>query len=108
MASAISIYCRPTQRRVFLDPTTGQVVPNNGAVEVNFTSTHPGNGAVYFGPGPKCSGLVEVATQDSGAGTTSHRVLVSGNDLPGTVGNIGLTPGTTYSYEVDDRLASRK
>ncbi len=88
------------QRRVFLDPTTGQVVPNNGAVEVNFTSTHPGNGAVYFGPGPKCSGLVEVATQDSGAGTTSHRVLVSGNDLPGTVGNIGLTPGTTYSYEV--------
>jgi hypothetical protein len=25
---------------------------------------------------------------------------VTGNDLPGTVGNIGLTPGTTYWYEV--------
>jgi hypothetical protein len=30
----------------------------------------------------------------------NHRVLVSGNDLPGTVGNFGLTPGTAYSYEV--------
>lgn len=88
------------QRRVFLDPTTGQVVPNNGALEVTFTSAHPGTGTVNFGPGPKCSGLVEVATQDFGAGTSSHRVLVSGNDLSGTVGNIGLTPGTTYSYEV--------
>ena len=88
------------QRRIFLDPTTGQVIPNNGAVEITFSSANPGNGAVYFGPGPKCAGLVEVATQDFGAGTTSHRVLVSGNDLPGTVGNIGLTPGTTYSYEV--------
>ena len=88
------------QRRVFLDPTTGQVIPDNGAIEITFTSTNPGNGSVYFGPGPQCSGLVEVATQDFGAGTTHHRVLVSGNDLPGTVGNIGLTPGTTYSYEV--------
>ncbi|HEX6506542.1 MAG TPA: alkaline phosphatase family protein [Chloroflexota bacterium] len=86
--------------RVFLDPTTGQVIPNSGAVEISFTSTNPGLGSVYFGPGPRCSGLVEVATRDMGAGTTAHRVLVSGNDLPGTVGNIGLTPGTTYSYEV--------
>ena len=27
-------------------------------------------------------------------------MLVRGNDLPGTVGNIGLTPGATYWYEM--------
>jgi hypothetical protein len=43
---------------------------------------------------------VEVATQYRGAGTTSHTVTVTGNELPGTIGNIGLIPGATYSYEL--------
>jgi hypothetical protein len=28
-----------------------------------------------------------------------HTVVVSGNDLPGTVGDIGITAGATYWYE---------
>lgn len=67
---------------------------------VNFTSSHAGQGEVYFGSGPGCSGLVEVATQDLHAGTTVHAVQVTGNDLPGTVGNNGIQPGTTYWFEV--------
>jgi parallel beta-helix repeat protein len=67
---------------------------------VQFTSTNPGQGEVYFGSGPGCLGLVQVATQDKGAGTTNHSVVVTGNDLPGTIGNIGIQPGATYYYEV--------
>jgi hypothetical protein len=67
---------------------------------VSFTSTQPGQGRVLFGSGPGCIGLVEVGTNDVGSGTTSHTVIVTGNDMAGTVGNIGLTPGATYSYEV--------
>jgi phosphatidylinositol-3-phosphatase len=67
---------------------------------VTFSSANPGQGMVLFGSGPKCLGLVEVGTRDFGAGTTTHTVLVTGNDLPGTVGDIGLTPGATYSFEV--------
>jgi phosphatidylinositol-3-phosphatase len=67
---------------------------------VSFTSVQPGQGMVFFGSGPGCTGLVEVGTNDVGKGSTSHTVIVTGNDLPGTVGNIGLTPGATYSYEV--------
>lgn len=66
---------------------------------VSFTSASAGQGSVLFGPGPGCSGLVETATNDVGAGTTTHTVIVTGNDLAGTVGNIGLTPGAVYSYE---------
>jgi sugar lactone lactonase YvrE len=67
---------------------------------VSFASTTPGQGEVLFGVGPGCTGLVEVATQDRGAGTTSHTVTVTGNELPGTIGNIGLIPGATYSCEL--------
>jgi phospholipase C len=86
-------------RRLFLDPQMGTPLPDEGAFEVIFTSTKTGQGTVYFGSGPGCSGLVEVATRDTGSGTTSHRVLVLGNDLPGTVGDNGIVPGTTYWYE---------
>jgi hypothetical protein len=54
---------------------------------------------VYFGSGPACLGLVEVATQDQKPGTTLHTVTVTGNDLPGTVGDNGIQPSTTYWYE---------
>jgi len=66
---------------------------------VSFTSSSPGQGYVYFGPGPGCTGLVEVATQDLHAGTSQHSVMVTGNDLPGTVGDNGIQPGTTYWFE---------
>jgi hypothetical protein len=66
--------------------------------EVSFSSSSPGQGQVAFGP--SCSSLVMTATQDRGAGTTQHTVAVTGNDLPGTVGNIGITPGATYFFEV--------
>jgi len=52
-----------------------------------------------FGSGPGCSGPVEVATQDQGAGTTNHTIAVQGNDMPGTAGNNGIIPGLTYWYE---------
>ena len=45
-------------------------------------------------------GLVEVATHDLHPGTTQHIVVVTGNDLPGTVGNNGILPGATYWFEV--------
>jgi lysophospholipase L1-like esterase len=65
-----------------------------------FSSAGPGQALVYFGSGPGCLGLVEVATQDlQPAGVTAHIVYVSGNDLPGTVGTNGIIPGITYSYE---------
>jgi TolB protein len=66
---------------------------------VSFTSHGAGMGLVFFGSGPGCLGLVQVATQDTGAGTTHHTIVVTGNDLPGTVGNIGIQAGTTYWYE---------
>jgi hypothetical protein len=48
------------------------------------------------------------ATQDQGSGTTQHTVQVTGNDLPSTVGNIGITPGATYFFEVVTMTASGK
>jgi lysophospholipase L1-like esterase len=67
---------------------------------VSWVSAVPGQGLVYFGSGPGCLGLVQVATQDLGpAGGTVHLVYVTGNDLPGTVGNSGILPGQTYTYE---------
>jgi arylsulfatase A-like enzyme len=77
---------------------SGAVTSKNKFV-VSFTSSQPGQGMVYFGSGPGCNGLVEVATQDSGAGTTTHTVVVQGNDLRGTVGDNGIVPGATYWYE---------
>jgi phospholipase C len=89
--------------KLFLDPTTGEPVQGQGNslgapyFVVAFNSKNPGTGTVNFGT--SCNGLVMTATADSGAGKTSHYVTVTGNDLPGTVGNIGITPGTTYYYE---------
>jgi phospholipase C len=89
-------FSHPSGRRLFLDPQTGTPLPEEGAFEVSFTSSTSGQGEVYFGSGPGCQGLVEVATRDAGTGTTDHRVLVQGNDLPGTVGDNGIVPGATY------------
>jgi hypothetical protein len=92
-------FSHPSGRRLFLSPQSGTPLPDEQAFEVSFTSSAPGRGMVYFGSGPGCLGLVEVATRDAGAGTTTHRVLVLGNDLPGSVGDNGIVPGTTYWYE---------
>lgn len=73
-------------------------------VAISFTSTRPGQGYVLFGT--SCNGLVETATRDIGAGTTNHTVLVQGNDLPGTVGDNGLVPGTRYYYAVQSVSSS--
>jgi sugar lactone lactonase YvrE len=74
-------------------------VTQGSSFTVNWTSKTAGNGMVLFGTGPGCTGLVEVATADRGAGTTSHTVTVTGNDLPGTVGDVGIQQGQTYWYE---------
>ncbi len=79
---------------------TAQSNGTSGSFVVSFSSTRPGQGEVYFGSGPGCTGLVEVATQDRTAGTTTHTVHVTGNDMPGTVGDNGIQPGATYSYKV--------
>lgn len=70
-----------------------------GMFVTGFDSSAPGQGMVYFGSGPGCQGLVEVGTQDIHPGTTTHAVVVTGNDLPGTIGDNGIVPGTTYWYE---------
>lgn len=81
-------------------PPTGKSVPlaQTQGFAVTFYSKNPGQGYVLFGP--SCNGLVETATRDAGAGTTTHTVLVTGNDLPGTVGDNGLVPLAVYWYEV--------
>jgi hypothetical protein len=66
---------------------------------VSFLSAQTGQGNVYFGSGPGCLGLVEVATQDLNPNSTVHVVHVTGNDLPGSVGDNGIVSGTTYAYE---------
>ena len=81
-----------------LPSSTGQP-GTSGAFVVSFFSSAPGRGMVYFGSGPGCSGLVQVATGDLYAGTTAHVVIVTGNDLPGTVGNVGIQPGATYQFQ---------
>ncbi|HEX8919325.1 MAG TPA: alkaline phosphatase family protein [Chloroflexota bacterium] len=80
---------------------TGTSIPlsQTQGFAVTFSSSAPGQGMVLFGP--SCNALVETATNDLSAGTTTHTVLVTGNDLPGTIGNVGLTPGTTYAYEAE-------
>lgn len=70
-----------------------------GMFVVGFDSTAAGQGMVYFGSGPGCQGLVEVGTQDIHPGATTHAVVVTGNDLPGTAGDNGIVPGATYWYE---------
>lgn len=75
------------------------VAADANSFTVSFSSTSPGDGRVLFGSGPGCLGLVQVGTQDQNLGTTSHTVTVTGNDLPGTVGDAGIQPGTTYWYE---------
>jgi arylsulfatase A-like enzyme len=82
------------------------VVGRVGQFTVTFTSSQPGQGMVYFGSGPGCNGLVGVATQDSGAGTTYHTIVVRGNDLPGTVGDNGIVPGAIYWYEAATATSS--
>jgi hypothetical protein len=85
-----------------LDRFFGTVDPDDvtaHSFSVHFASASPGAGRVYFGSGPGCLGLVEVATQDQSPGTTLHTVNVTGNDLPGTVGDNGIQPATTYWYE---------
>jgi hypothetical protein len=77
-----------------------------GRFTVDYFSKNSGQGSVLFGSGPGCSGLVETAMGDQGAGTTHHWFVVSGNDLPGTIGDIGITPDATYWYEVTTRTAS--
>lgn len=75
-------------------------------LEFVFSSTAPGQGEVYFGSGPRCAGLVEVATGDMHPGTTQHAVAVTGNALLGSVGNNGIQPGATYRYEVVTVISS--
>ncbi len=80
-------------------PTGSSVaIPQTQGFAVTFSSAAAGQGYVYFGP--NCQSLVMVATHDLGAGTTTHTVIVSGNDMPGTIGDVGLTPGQSYAYEV--------
>lgn len=74
---------------------------------VTFLSSLPGQGEIFFGTGPGCMGLVNVATQDQSPGTTRHAIFVTGNDLPGTVGSNGIVPGTTYWYETVSVSAGR-
>jgi hypothetical protein len=88
-----------------VQPMTDLISPSPNATSlasasgfaVTFTSKNPGQGMIFFGP--SCNALVEVGTRDITAGTTTHTVFVTGNDMPGTVGDIGITPGAQYYYE---------
>lgn len=86
----------PTTRAVVAIPQVIHSGPGMSAsFYVAFVSKNPGVGMVLFGSGPGCSGLVETGTRDQGAGTTNHTVLVTGNDLPGSIGDVGIQPGVT-------------
>jgi probable HAF family extracellular repeat protein len=110
---AIGALPNGNQRVALLEPahpaTVAQasVVPTgSGSASASFTvrfdSSAPGQGEVLFGSGPGCSGMVETATQDHGAASTSHTVTVTGNDLSGTIGDNGIVPGTTYWVRAHD------
>jgi len=90
-----SIVARPA-----LSPVSGMQGATTPSFTVSFPSDRVGQGQVYFGSGPGCRELVEVATHDLNPGGTEHTVVVTGNDLPGTVGDNGILPGATYSFEV--------
>lgn len=84
---------------VSVSPTvTRSNAGQSASFTVNFTSATAGQAEVYFGT--SCSGLVEVATNDTATGGRNHSIVVTGNDLPGTVGDVGITPGQTYYFEV--------
>jgi plastocyanin len=68
-----------------------------GRFTVTFSSLKAGQGEVYFGP--SFNALVMVATRDRHAGTTQHAVIVTGNDLPGPAGDVGILPGATYFFQ---------
>lgn len=76
-----------------------QGIGYSGSFTVNFISALPGPGEILFGSGPGCLGLVETATYDTGS-ASNHSITVTGNDLSGTVGNVGIQPGATYYFEV--------
>ena len=80
-----------------LPPTTDGPGTSHAFV-VGWFSANPGSGQVDFGPGPGCSGLVETATSDLVPRATAHIVVVSGNDLPGTVGDVGILAGASYQF----------
>lgn len=91
----------PTERSVVAIPQlTPYATGMSASFIVAFTSKNPGQSTVLFGSGPGCNGLVETATNDTGAGTSDHSVIVAGNDLPGTIGDNGIQVGATYSFEV--------
>src|SRR5205807_2612989 len=93
-----TVMLTPTPRVVVapaVSAVPGRLSAATASFTVTFSSQLPGQGEVYFGSGPGCLGLVEVATGDLHAGTTHHEVVISGNDLPGTVGNNGILPGAT-------------
>jgi hypothetical protein len=102
-ADPIAAVIQPYLAMEHMTISPGQMAPMGpgfaASFAVSFSSTTAGHGEVYFGTGPGCQGLVQVATQDQSPGTTQHTVVVTGNEMPGTVGNNGLTPGTTYWYE---------
>jgi hypothetical protein len=81
-------------------------VGTSAAFVVSSFGAAPGTARVYFGTGSACTGLVGTGTQDAYPGFDLHAVLVSGNDLAGTVGDSGIAPGTTYFYEVETTGAS--
>jgi len=66
---------------------------------VGWFSSVPGQGNVEFGSGPGCGGLVETGTQDQVQNQTMHVVVVTGNDLPGAIGDSGLLAGSTYQFQ---------
>lgn len=84
---------------LYLDSLTGEPIAEGmgTSFQVTFSSSITGQGFIDFGP--SCSALVERATRDLGTGTAVHTVVVTGNDLPGTVGDIGILPGATYYYQ---------
>jgi predicted lipoprotein with Yx(FWY)xxD motif len=101
LTSGTTSAAMPSTRAVVAVPqlvTSGTAT--SASFTVAFTSSAAGQGSVLFAPGATCSALVEVATRDALAGGTTHMVTVTGNDMPGTVGDNGIQPGTVYSYEV--------
>ena len=56
---------------VEVSPVSGVPGATTASFTVSFTSRVPGQGEIYFGSGPGCTGLVEVGTAGTSAGVVS-------------------------------------
>jgi hypothetical protein len=69
----------------------------SGGFVVSWYGPNAGMGVVNFGT--SCGGLVGTSFSDMVPGGNLHLVVVTGNEMPGWGGDVGVMAGTTYSFQ---------